>query len=264
MIHQRQRLPFGSNRAITCRRVHPGLDDLERHLALDRLDLLGHIDQSKAAFPNLLQQLISPDPQPGPSSTLSLSTSTLIVLRSSTLHSGLWTSDSQTRPWPCTGHKARPLRPGHVPAAFRACSRISHNASSKRTSPTTDPKAAGDYRQTVISNPVISNQYSVFSIQYSVFSHERRLPRLITDPWSLITDHQSASTQRRQQRRISSSIPPGRRLCGRLPRAPVPVTVPQSCTAVVTAPGRHVQLGAASARNRPRQRHPPGSLSKGT
>ena len=54
-----------SNRAITCRVSMPGLDDLEGHLALDRLALLGHVHHPETALADLLQQLVSPDPHPG-------------------------------------------------------------------------------------------------------------------------------------------------------------------------------------------------------
>ncbi len=50
-----------SKRAITCLRVHAGLDDLEGDLALDRLGLLGHEDGAHAAFADLLQQLVGAD-----------------------------------------------------------------------------------------------------------------------------------------------------------------------------------------------------------
>ena len=39
-----------SNRASTALRVHPGLDQLERHLPLDRLGLLGQVDGAHAAL----------------------------------------------------------------------------------------------------------------------------------------------------------------------------------------------------------------------
>ena len=43
-----------SNRAMTCLRVHARLDELQRHLALDRLGLLGHVDGAHAALADLL------------------------------------------------------------------------------------------------------------------------------------------------------------------------------------------------------------------
>ena len=50
-----------SNRAITCRRVHARLDELQGHLAADRLRLLGHADGAHAALADLLQQLVRAD-----------------------------------------------------------------------------------------------------------------------------------------------------------------------------------------------------------
>jgi hypothetical protein len=41
--------------------IHARLDNLQRHLAADRLLLLGHEHQAKAAFTDLLHQLISAD-----------------------------------------------------------------------------------------------------------------------------------------------------------------------------------------------------------
>ena len=38
----------------------------ERHLAADRLRLLGHVDDAHAAFADLLQQLVGADDRAGP------------------------------------------------------------------------------------------------------------------------------------------------------------------------------------------------------
>ena len=54
-----------SNRAMTWFGVHARLDDLQRHLAADGLDLLGHVDDAHAAFADLLQQLVGADDRPG-------------------------------------------------------------------------------------------------------------------------------------------------------------------------------------------------------
>ena len=54
-----------SKRAMTWRRVHARLDDLEGDLALDRLGLLGHPDRAHAAFADLLQQLVRADHRAG-------------------------------------------------------------------------------------------------------------------------------------------------------------------------------------------------------
>ena len=55
-----------SNRAMHLAGVHPGLDDLQRDLAADRLVLLGHVDDAHAALADLLEQLVRPDPRPRP------------------------------------------------------------------------------------------------------------------------------------------------------------------------------------------------------
>ena len=65
MVHQRQRLPLGFEAGDHLPRVHAGLDDLERHLPLDRLGLLGHEDDAHAAFADLLQQLVRADDRAG-------------------------------------------------------------------------------------------------------------------------------------------------------------------------------------------------------
>ena len=51
---------------MTCARVHAGLDDLQGHLAADRLLLLGHEDEAHAALADLLQQLVRADHRAGP------------------------------------------------------------------------------------------------------------------------------------------------------------------------------------------------------
>ena len=54
-----------SKRAMTCRRVHARLDDLEGHAAADRLRLLGHVDDAHAPFADLLEQLVRADHRAG-------------------------------------------------------------------------------------------------------------------------------------------------------------------------------------------------------
>ena len=54
-----------SNRAITSRRVHPRLDDLQGHPAADRLGLLGDVDHAHPALADLLQQLVRADHRAG-------------------------------------------------------------------------------------------------------------------------------------------------------------------------------------------------------
>ena len=65
MVHHRQRLPLGLEPCDHLPRVHSRLDDLQRHPPLDRLGLLGHVDDAHAAFAELLQQLVGADPRAG-------------------------------------------------------------------------------------------------------------------------------------------------------------------------------------------------------
>ena len=46
--------------------VHAGLEHFERHLAADRLGLLGHEHNAKSPFADLLQQFIRTDHHAGP------------------------------------------------------------------------------------------------------------------------------------------------------------------------------------------------------
>ena len=62
VIHQGQRLPLGLEPGDHVARVHPGLEDLERDLAADRLGLLGDEDQAEAALTDVLHQPVWPDP----------------------------------------------------------------------------------------------------------------------------------------------------------------------------------------------------------
>jgi len=57
MVHQRQRLALRLEARDHLLGVHAQLDDLERHLAPDRLELLGHPDRAHAALADLLQEL---------------------------------------------------------------------------------------------------------------------------------------------------------------------------------------------------------------
>ena len=54
-----------SKRAITWRLSMPGLDELQRDLASDRLGLLGHVDHAHAALADLLEQLVWADNRTG-------------------------------------------------------------------------------------------------------------------------------------------------------------------------------------------------------
>ena len=52
VVHQRQRLPLGVEPGQDGPRVHADLDQLQRHLPLDRLGLLGPVD---GAHPSLAE-----------------------------------------------------------------------------------------------------------------------------------------------------------------------------------------------------------------
>ena len=65
VVHQRQRLPLGLEAGDHLLGVHAQLDDLQRHLAADRLLLLGHVDVAQAAFADLLQELVGADHRAG-------------------------------------------------------------------------------------------------------------------------------------------------------------------------------------------------------
>jgi hypothetical protein len=61
VIHQGQRLPLRLEAGDDLSGVHAGLDDLQGHLAPDRLLLLGKEDNPEAALADPLQQLVRPD-----------------------------------------------------------------------------------------------------------------------------------------------------------------------------------------------------------
>ena len=64
VVHHGQGLPFGLEAGDHLARVHPGLDDLQRHATADGPLLLGHEHHAKAALADLLQQLVRPDDGP--------------------------------------------------------------------------------------------------------------------------------------------------------------------------------------------------------
>ena len=66
VVHHRQRLALGLEPGDDLGAVHARLDDLERHLAPDRLLLLGHVDDAHAALADLLQQPVGADPRARP------------------------------------------------------------------------------------------------------------------------------------------------------------------------------------------------------
>jgi hypothetical protein len=66
VVHEGQRLALRLEPGDDLRRVHPRLDQLDRHEPPDRLGLLGHPDGAQAALADPLQQLVpARDHRPG-------------------------------------------------------------------------------------------------------------------------------------------------------------------------------------------------------
>jgi hypothetical protein len=65
VVHHRQRLPLGLEPGHDLPRVHSRLEYLQGDPAAHRLRLLGHEDQTEAAFADLLQQLVRADHRTG-------------------------------------------------------------------------------------------------------------------------------------------------------------------------------------------------------
>ncbi len=61
MVHECQGLALRLEAGDHLAGVHARLEDLEGHLAADRLLLLGHEHQAEAALADLLQQLVGTD-----------------------------------------------------------------------------------------------------------------------------------------------------------------------------------------------------------
>jgi len=61
VIHQSQRLPFRLEAGDDLLGIHAELHDLQRHLAADGLDLLGHVHGAETAFSDKLQELVRAD-----------------------------------------------------------------------------------------------------------------------------------------------------------------------------------------------------------
>jgi hypothetical protein len=59
MIHECQRLTFGLEARNDLPRIHAELDDFQRHAAANRFFLFGHIDDTHAAFADLLKQFVA-------------------------------------------------------------------------------------------------------------------------------------------------------------------------------------------------------------
>ena len=66
VVHQGQGLALGLEPGNDQGRVHPRLDDLQRHRAPDRYLLLGHEHDAHAPLADLLEQLVRPDPSARP------------------------------------------------------------------------------------------------------------------------------------------------------------------------------------------------------
>ena len=64
VIHQRKGLALRFEARDYLTRVHPELDDLECHPPAHRFLLLGHEDDTTAAFTQTLQQAVATDPHP--------------------------------------------------------------------------------------------------------------------------------------------------------------------------------------------------------
>ena len=58
VVHQGQRLPLGIEPGQHRARVHPDLDQLQRHLTLDRLGLVGPVDGAHPPFAEDFQQRV--------------------------------------------------------------------------------------------------------------------------------------------------------------------------------------------------------------
>ena len=57
-------MPFGFEAGDDLSGVHAGFDDFQGDLAVDRLFLLGHVDDAHAAFADLLQEFVGADDGP--------------------------------------------------------------------------------------------------------------------------------------------------------------------------------------------------------
>ena len=106
MIHHRQRLPLLLEARDHLLRVHPQLDDLQRHAPPHRLLLLRHPDHAEAALADLLEQLVRPD-------LLADSSGLSRAIRSSTLR-GRACSGTASRDCESSGAGPKAPRPTHV------------------------------------------------------------------------------------------------------------------------------------------------------
>src|SRR5687768_6438637 len=58
MVHQSEGLAFRLEAGDHLPRTHAGLEDLERDATVDWMRLLGHVDEAKAPFADLFQELV--------------------------------------------------------------------------------------------------------------------------------------------------------------------------------------------------------------
>ena len=65
VVHQGQRLPLGLEPGDDLARVHARLDDLQGHLAANRVLLLGDEDQAEPSLADLLHELVGTDDRAG-------------------------------------------------------------------------------------------------------------------------------------------------------------------------------------------------------
>ncbi len=61
VVHHRQRLPLGLEARDDFFRVHPELDDLESDPPVERLALLGHVDDAHPTLAQDLEELVGTD-----------------------------------------------------------------------------------------------------------------------------------------------------------------------------------------------------------
>ena len=65
MVHHRQGLPLGLEPGDHLPGIHAGLDDFQGHPPLDRLGLIGHVDDAKTPLADLLEEFIGADDRAG-------------------------------------------------------------------------------------------------------------------------------------------------------------------------------------------------------
>jgi len=61
VVHEGQRLAFRVEARHNLLRIHPQFHDLESHSASDRLQLLGHVNDTESTLADLLQEFVAVD-----------------------------------------------------------------------------------------------------------------------------------------------------------------------------------------------------------